>query len=125
MDIRLVGLDLRLVALSGLILILATYSTIALASRIKYAQGAAWFGWLGGGASGMGIGIWFMHYIGLKILGIAAPTLKDPAVPLSILATIFASAVTLLVASGRGDSGRLAKDQGQRLPLIGIDAELR
>jgi NO-binding membrane sensor protein with MHYT domain len=112
MDIQsspLVGFDFRLIALSGLVLIVATNATLTLAGRIKSAQGAAWFAWLGGGASAMGIGIWSMHYLGLRALGFPVPMLNNPAVPFSILAAIFASGVTLLVVSGKRDSGRRVK----------------
>jgi NO-binding membrane sensor protein with MHYT domain len=105
----LVGCDFRLVALSGLILIVATYATLVLAGRIKSAQGATWFAWLGGGASAMGIGIWTMHYLGLKALGLPVPILNNSSVLSSILAAIFASGVTLLVVSGKSDSGRGVK----------------
>jgi NO-binding membrane sensor protein with MHYT domain len=111
----LVGFDFRLVALSGLALIVATYATLALAQRIKASQGRAWFAWLGVGASAMGIGIWSMHYLGLKALDLPVPMLNNPAVPLSILATIFASGITLLVVSGKSDSGRHGKAKSQRV----------
>jgi formate-dependent nitrite reductase membrane component NrfD len=103
-----------LVALSGLALFVATYATLALAERIKASRGRAWFAWLGGGASAMGIGIWSMHYLGLKALDLHVPMLNNPAVPLSILATIFASGITLLVVSERHDSGRHGKATSQR-----------
>ena len=103
------GFDFRLLALSGFVLIVATYATLALAGRIKSAQGVAWFAWLGGGASAMGIGIWSTHYLGLKALGLPVPMLNNSAVPFSILAAIFASGVTLLVVSGKSDSGRCVK----------------
>jgi NO-binding membrane sensor protein with MHYT domain len=109
----LVGFDFRLVALSGLALIVATYATLA--ERIKSSQGGAWFAWLGGGASAMGIGIWSMHYLGLKALDLPVPMLNNPAVPLSILAAIFASGITLLVVSGKSDSGRHVKAKSQRV----------
>jgi NO-binding membrane sensor protein with MHYT domain len=109
-----VGFDFRLVALSGLALIAATYATLALAERIKSSQGGAWFAWLGGSASTMGIGIWSMHYIGLKAFDLPVPTLNNPAVPISILTAIFASGITLLVVSGKSDSGRHVKAKNQR-----------
>jgi NO-binding membrane sensor protein with MHYT domain len=118
MDIQgspLVGFDFRLVALSGLALIVASYATIALAKRIKSSQGGARFAWLGAGASAMGIGIWSMHYLGLKALDLPVPMLNDPAVLLSILAAIFASGITLLVVSGKSDSGRHVKAKSQRI----------
>jgi NO-binding membrane sensor protein with MHYT domain len=111
---HLVGFDFRLVALSGLALIVATYATLALAERIKSSQGGTWFAWLGGGASAMGMGIWSMHYLGLKALDLPVPMLNNGAVPLSILAAIFASSVTLLAVSGKGDSGRHVKPKSQR-----------
>ena len=111
----LAGFDFRLVALSGLALIVATYTTLALAERIKSSHGRAWFAWVGGGASAMGIGIWSMHYLGLKALDLPVPMLNNPAVCLSILATIFASGITLLVVSGKCDSGRHVKAKGQRV----------
>ena len=111
----LVGFDFRLVALSGLALIVATYATLALAERIKSSRGRAWFAWLGGGASAMGIGIWSMHYLGLKALDLPVPMLDNPAVPFSILAAIFAWGITLLIVSGKSDSGRPVKAKSRRV----------
>jgi hypothetical protein len=68
-----------------------------------------------GGGSAMGIGIWSMHYLGLKALDLPVPMLNNPAVPLSILAAIFASGITLLVVSGKSDSGRHVKAESQRV----------
>ena len=115
MRVSLIGFDFRLVALSGLALIVATHATLALAQRIKASRGGAWFAWVGGGASAMGIGIWSMHYFGLKALDLPVLMLNNPAVPLSILAAIFASGITLLVVSGKSDSGRHVKAKSQRV----------
>ena len=112
MDIQgspLVSFDLRLVALSGFVLIVASYATLALAGRMKLAHGAAWFAWLGGGASAIGIGNWSIHYLGLKALGLPVPMLNNSTVLVSILTTIFVSGVALLVVSGKNDSGRWVK----------------
>jgi NO-binding membrane sensor protein with MHYT domain len=106
---QLDGFDLRLVVLTGLVLIVATCATLALRGRIKSARGAAWFAWLGGGASAMGVGNWAIHYLGLKALGLPVPMLNNSAVAVSIMATIFASGVALLVVSGKDDSGRRVK----------------
>ena len=111
----LAGFDFRLVALSGLALIVATYATLALTERIKSSHGRAWLAWVSGGASAMGIGIWSVHYLGLKALDLPVPMLNNPAVPLSILAAIFASGITLLVVSGKCDSGRHVKAKSQRV----------
>lgn len=110
----LAGFDFRLVAWSSLILIVATYAALALAERIRASQGRAWFAWLGWGASAMGIGIWSMHYLGLKIFDSPVPPLNTPAILFSILATIFASGVTLLVVSGKNNSGKMEKRRTER-----------
>jgi NO-binding membrane sensor protein with MHYT domain len=105
----LISFDFRSVILSGLVLIIAAYATFALRERLKSAQGASLFAWLCGGASVIGIGNWSMHYLGLKALGLPMPTLNNSTVALSIVATIFASGVALLVVSGKSDSGRGVK----------------
>src|ERR1700680_3775136 len=57
--------DYRLVALSVLIAVLASYAALDLAARVTAAQGRIQFAWLLGGAAAMGTGIWSMHYIGM------------------------------------------------------------
>jgi NO-binding membrane sensor protein with MHYT domain len=56
MRVPLIDFDYRLVVLSSFIAIVAMYATLAVVERMKFAQGAGWFAWLGGGASGMGMG---------------------------------------------------------------------
>lgn len=116
MRVPLADFDYRLVALSSFIVIIAMDATLALVERMKFAQGARWFAWFGGGAFGMGIGICSMHYLGWKALGLPVPMpmLNCSSVLYSILATIFASGFTLLVISGRSDSGRGVKEESQR-----------
>ena len=103
------GFDLRLVVLTGFVLIVATSATLALRGRIKSARGAAWFAWLGGGAFAMGIGNWSLHYLGLKALGLPVPLLSNSAVAVSIVTTILISGAALLIVSGKNDSGRYVK----------------
>jgi len=112
MRVPLIDFDYRLVVLSLFTVILARHATLAVVERMKFAQGACWFAWLGGGAFGMGIGIWSMHYVGMQTLGLPVPSLNS-SVLCSILATIFASGFTLLVVSGKSDSGRGVKDESQ------------
>jgi NO-binding membrane sensor protein with MHYT domain len=114
MPVLLIKFDFRLVALSSFIVTIAMYATLALVERMKAAQGACWFVWLGGGASGMGIGIWTIHYLGVRTLGMSVPMLGCSSVFSSILATVFASGFTLLVVSGKSDSGRGANEESQR-----------
>src|SRR5260370_17990182 len=71
-DLELVGAyDYRLVALSVLIAILASYAALDLAGRLTSAHGKARLLWLNGGAVAMGFGICSLHYIGM--LGFPLP----------------------------------------------------
>jgi NO-binding membrane sensor protein with MHYT domain len=114
MRVPLIDFDYRLVVLSSFIVIIAMYASLAVVERMKSARGAGWFAWLGGGASGMGIGIWSMHYFGLQTIGLPVPVLNCSSVLYSILATVFASGVTLLAIGGKIDSGRGAKKKSRR-----------
>ena len=97
----LVGIyDLRLVALSIVISILAAYAALDLAGRVTSAVGRARLPWLSGGAVAMGVGIWSMHYIGMLALQLPVPVYYYwPTVLLSLLAAIAASGVALFVVS--------------------------
>jgi two-component system sensor histidine kinase/response regulator len=92
--------DYKLVALSVLIAVLASYAALDLASRVTAAQGRVRFAWLSGGAAAMGTGIWSMHYIGMLAFSLPIPVLYDwPTVLLSWLAAVFTSAIALFVVS--------------------------
>jgi two-component system, sensor histidine kinase and response regulator len=94
--------DYRLVSVSVLIAVLASYAALDLAARITAAHGRARFMWLTGGAAAMGIGIWSMHYIGMLAFSFSFPILYDwPTVLFSLLAAVFASWVALFVVSRR------------------------
>jgi two-component system sensor histidine kinase/response regulator len=99
--IALVGFySQRLVALSVVISILASYAALDLAGRVTAARGHARALWLMGGALAMGIGIWSMHYIGMLAFSLPIPVFYNwPTVVLSLFAAIFASAVALYVVS--------------------------
>jgi len=92
--------DYRLVALSVLIAILASYAALDLAGRVTSAQGKARLLWLNGGAIAMGFGIWSMHYIGMLAFRLPIPVQYDwPTVLLSLVAAIVASGIALFVVS--------------------------
>jgi diguanylate cyclase (GGDEF)-like protein/PAS domain S-box-containing protein len=92
--------DYRLVALSVLLAMFASYAALDLAGRVTSAQGRARFPWLTAGATGMGVGIWAMHYIGMLAMSLPIPvSYHVPTVVLSLLAAIAASATALFVAS--------------------------
>lgn len=92
--------DYRLVALSVLIAMLASYAALDLSSRVTAARGRIRFAWLFGGAAAMGTGIWSMHYIGMLAFSLPIPVSYDwPTVLLSWLAAVFASAISLFIVS--------------------------
>jgi PAS domain S-box-containing protein len=92
--------DYRLVALSVVIAIFASYTALDLAGRVTAARGRTRAIWLFGGASAMGLGIWSMHYIGMLAFSLPISVFYDwPTVVLSLLAAILASAVALYVVS--------------------------
>ena len=92
--------DYRLVTLSVLIAVFASYAALDLAGRVTSANGRVRLLWLSGGAFAMGIGIWSMHYIGMLALRLPIPVQYDwPTVLLSLLAAILASSIALFVVS--------------------------
>jgi signal transduction histidine kinase/CheY-like chemotaxis protein len=100
-DSPLIGAyDYRLVALSVVIAILASYAALDLAGRVTAARGHIHVLWLSGGAFAMGMGIWSMHYIGMLAFRLPVAVAYDwPTVLLSLLAAMFASGVALFVVS--------------------------
>ena len=92
--------DPRLVALSVMIAILASYAALDLAGRITAAVGWVRGLWLSGGAFALGIGIWAMHYVGMEAFHLPVRVLYHwPTVVLSMVAAVLASAVALFVVS--------------------------
>jgi len=57
--------DPRLVTLSIILAIFASYAALDLTGRVTASHGRARLFWLFGGATAMGLGIWSMHYIGM------------------------------------------------------------
>ena len=92
--------DDRLVVVSVLIAVMASYAALDLAGRVTSAHGLARTLWLSGGATAMGIGIWAMHYVGMLAFRLPVAVEYDwPGVLLSLLAAILASAIALFVVS--------------------------
>jgi two-component system, sensor histidine kinase and response regulator len=112
--------DYRLVALSVLIAVLASYAALDLAARVTAAQGRVKFAWLLGGAAAMGTGIWSMHYIGMLAFSLPTQVLYDwPTVLVSLLAAVFTSAIALFVVS-RQRMGVSAAAVGSVIMGVGI-----
>ncbi|HEX3371786.1 MAG TPA: MHYT domain-containing protein, partial [Candidatus Acidoferrales bacterium] len=92
--------DYRLVILSIIIAIFASFSALDLAGRVASARGLGRANWLGCGAIAMGIGIWSMHYIGMLAFRLPVSVQYDwPTVVLSLVAAVLASAAALFIAS--------------------------
>ncbi len=92
--------DHRMVALSVVIAVLASYAALDLGGRVTASRGRARFLWLLGGSVAMGTGIWSMHYIGMLAYSLPVPIYYDwPMVSVSLLAAMLASAVALFVVS--------------------------
>jgi two-component system sensor histidine kinase/response regulator len=92
--------DARLVALSIVIAILASYTALDLSGRVHVSAGRARLFWILGGAFAMGAGIWSMHFVGMLAFQLPIPIRYGaPYVVLSVLVAIGASALALLVVS--------------------------
>ena len=93
--------DLRIVAVSVLIAIVASHVALDLAGRVTASKGHTRFLWLMGGAISMGIGIWSMHFVGMLAFSLPiSVTYHIPTVIISLVAAILASLVALFVVSG-------------------------
>jgi two-component system, sensor histidine kinase and response regulator len=98
--------DYRLVALSVLISILASYAALDLAGRVNAARNTSRLMWLLGGAIAMGTGIWSMHYTGMLAYRMSIPVYYHiPTVFLSWVAAVFASFVALFIVSRESIGG--------------------
>src|SRR5580700_4047001 len=114
--------DYRLVALSVLISLVASFAALDLGGRVTASRGSVRSLWLMGGAAAMGIGIWSMHYIGMLAYSLPVPIFYHwPTVLWSLLAAILASAVALFVVS-RKEMGLLRIGVGGLLMGSGIAA---
>jgi two-component system sensor histidine kinase/response regulator len=114
--------DYRLVALSILIAIAASYAALELAARVNTARNRARTAWLFGGAIAMGTGIWSMHYTGMLAYRLPVQVYCHvPTVLLSLLAAIGASFVALFVVS-RPTMNALHVIAGSVLMAAGISA---
>src|SRR5690349_16155436 len=100
-DTALVGAyDWRLVLLSYIVAVMASYTALDLAGRVTAAQGRARRVWLLGGAFAMGAGIWSMHFTGMLAFSLPiALTYDVPVVLLSLVVAMIASGFALFIAS--------------------------
>jgi NO-binding membrane sensor protein with MHYT domain len=113
-----------LVALSLAIAIIASYTALDLAKRVRDSASSAkksW-AWLVAGASAMGTGIWAMHFIGMLAFDLPIPIAYDLSLTcLSMLIAIAVSAVALFVLRP-ADVTRRSLISGALLMGMGISA---
>jgi len=109
----------RLVALSVVIAICASYSALDLTGRVAAARGRAFVLWLIGGAGVLGLGIWSTHYIAMLAFRLPVPVRYDwPTAMLSLRVAILAAAVALYIVShkivrlGRAAAGSIVMGAG-------------
>jgi signal transduction histidine kinase/CheY-like chemotaxis protein len=89
-----------LVALSVIVAIIASYTALDLAGRVRAAVGRARVYWILGGAAAMGTGIWSMHFVGMLSVRMPMPVeYGAPLVLLSVAVAVFASAFALWTVS--------------------------
>ena len=97
-----------LVLVSLLVAILASYTAITLALRIRVAARQLAPAWLIGGGVAMGIGIWSMHFVGMLALRLPIEIAYDVGITLlSMFIAIVVSTFALHIA-GRKQVGRAA-----------------
>jgi two-component system, sensor histidine kinase and response regulator len=112
--------DLRLVGLSVVIAIFASYAALDLSARVAAARQKGRWAWLLGGAVAMGTGVWSMHYTGMLAYRLPVPVYYHiPTVLLSLVAAIAASFIALFVV-GRERLGVLHVALGSVLMAAGI-----
>jgi NO-binding membrane sensor protein with MHYT domain/CheY-like chemotaxis protein len=109
-----------LVLLSLLVAILASYTALTLALRIRVASRQLAPAWLIGGGVAMGIGIWSMHFVGMLALMLPIEIAYDVGMTLaSMLIAIVVSTFALHIAS-RKQVGRAALVSASFAMGIGI-----
>jgi PAS domain S-box-containing protein len=90
-----------LVALSIVVAVLVSYTSLSLAARIAAAKGSHALTWLIGGAVAMGVGIWSMHFIGMMACSLPIALRYNVARTLVSLAiAILTSGCALWIAGG-------------------------
>lgn len=121
-DLILASYDYRLVALSVVIAICASYAALDLAGRVAASRSKARLAWLSGGALALGTGIWSMHFTGMLAYRLPIPVYYHiPTVILSLVAAIAASFIALFIVS-RQELGALHVALGSLLMGTAIAA---
>ena len=112
-----VGWDYRLVVLSYVIAVLASYTALDLAGRVADSSGRSRVTWLAGGAFAMGVGIWSMHFTGMLALKLGMPVTYDVLDTLLSMAVAIAAATLAFFVVSRGVVG--VRELALAAPVMG------
>ena len=113
-----VGWDYRLVLLSYVIAVFASYTALDLAGRVAATVGRGRVAWLAGGAFAMGVGIWSMHFTGMLALKMGMPVTYDVLDTLLSMAVAIAAATLAFFVVSRGVVG--AGELALAAPVMGV-----
>jgi PAS domain S-box-containing protein len=97
--------DSRLVILSVLVAILASYTALDLSGRVSAAGRRARAGWLAAGSLAMGVGIWSMHFIGMLAFRLPVPIRYDMTLWLVSVGVAVGASLLALIVVGRPRMG--------------------
>ena len=102
--------NLSLVLWSIFVAMLASYSSLDMATRVADARGTQASGWLIGAALLLGLGIWSMHFLGMLAFSVPIPLGYNPVLLAGgfLLAVVMAMATFALVCHSRVSWLRLA-----------------
>jgi signal transduction histidine kinase len=112
--------DYRLVALSVLVAVVASYAAIDLAGRVTRTRGWTRVSWVAGGALTLGLGIWAMHFTGMLAFGLPVPIKYDWPIVLVSLAIGIGSSGVALYLMGRQTLGPVSALVGSVILGCGI-----
>jgi PAS domain S-box-containing protein len=100
--------DLSLVILSIVISVLASFTALRLAQRVRESRSGAQYAWLAAAAVAMGGGIWAMHFVAMLAFSLAVPIAYGLDLTLLSLALAIAfTAAGILLAFHFGTGGKM------------------
>lgn len=112
--------DYRLVALSLVVAVIASFTALELAARVSQKQGGSSWAWLIGGAAAMGTGIWSMHFIGMLAFHLPIRVAYDWRITLLSLAIALGVSGIALYVTRRPAPTRQNLTTGATLMGVGI-----
>ncbi len=92
--------DLKLVALSYVVAVFASYIALELTARVRSHEYTIARYWLAGGSVALGLGIWTMHFVGMLAYEMRLPYSYDATITIvSLIIAVLASLFALWIAS--------------------------